>query len=145
MADGGETHLDVDSLVAGYGKKQVLGGVSLSVGRGEIVAIIGHNGAGKSTLLKAVFGMIPIWNGHVRYNGQAIRAPQPREMIQAGISYVPQGNRVFGDLTVRENLQVAGVTLQDGHARQAGMERALAEFPILKPRAKQRAAPLAGG
>lgn len=145
MADGGDTLLDVDSLVSGYGKKQVLGGISLSVGCGEIVAIIGHNGAGKSTLLKAIFGMIPIWKGHVRYNRQAIEKPQPRDLILAGINYVPQGNRVFGDLTVRENLHVAGVTLPESRSRQQGMDRALAQYPMLKPRLKQRAATLSGG
>jgi branched-chain amino acid transport system ATP-binding protein len=144
LAESTET-LEADSLVAGYGKKQVLGGVTLSVGRGEIVALIGHNGAGKSTLLKAIFGLIPIWDGHVRYNGQVVEAPQPRPMIRAGITYVPQGNRVFADLTVHENLQVASVTLQNGRARQAGMEWALAEYPMLKPRLKQRAATLSGG
>jgi len=145
LAEGGETHLEIDSLIAGYGKKQVLSGVSLGVDRGEIVAILGHNGAGKSTLLKAICGMIPIWNGHVRYNGQGVDTPQPREMIHAGVTYVPQGNRVFSDLTVRENLQVAGFTMQDRPARQIGMERAIAEYPMLKPRLSQRAATLSGG
>jgi len=145
LADGGDTLLDVDSLVSGYGKKQVLGGVSLSVGRGEIVAIIGHNGAGKSTLLKAIFGMIPIWKGKVRYNGQPVGPLQPRGLIRAGISYVPQGNRVFGDLTVRENLDVAGVTLSNGRSRREGVARALSEYPTLKARLTQRAATLSGG
>ncbi|HKQ50360.1 MAG TPA: ABC transporter ATP-binding protein [Phycisphaerae bacterium] len=145
MAESNEILLDVDALVSGYSKKQVLGGVSMNVARGEIVAIIGHNGAGKSTLLKAIFGMIPIWKGHVYYNGQAIGKPKPREMIHAGVAYVPQGNRVFGDLTVRENLQVAGATLSDNRVRQAGLERALIEYPVLEPRLRQRAATLSGG
>lgn len=145
MADDGDTLLEVDSLVSGYGKKQVLGGVSLSVGRSEIVAVIGHNGAGKSTLLKAIIGLIPIWRGRVRYSGKAIETQKPRGLIQAGMTFVPQGNRVFGELTVRENLQVAGATLPDRGARRNGMDRALAEFPHLKPRLKQRAATLSGG
>lgn len=145
MADDGELLLDVDSLVSGYGKKQVLAGVSLSIGRGEIVAIIGHNGAGKSTLLKAIFGLIPIWHGRMRYKGQVSETPQPREMIRAGMTYVPQGNRVFPDLTVRENLQVAGVTLPDRDAVRDGMQRALAGYPLLTSRLKQRAATLSGG
>lgn len=145
MADNGEMFLEVESLVSGYGKKQVLGSVNLGVRRGEIVAVIGHNGAGKSTLLKAVFGMIPIWEGRVRYDGRPIRSPEPRSMIRAGMTYVPQGNRVFGDLTVRENLEVAGVTSADRRARREGIDRALAEYPVLKPRLKQRAATLSGG
>src|ERR1035437_2265819 len=72
--------LRVEALVTGYGKKQVLNGVSLEVASGEIVALIGHNGAGKSTLLKAVFGLIPIWRGQVFYNGAAVASPQPREL-----------------------------------------------------------------
>lgn len=145
MADNGELILEVDSLAAGYGKKQVLDGVSLGVRQGEIVAVIGHNGAGKSTLLKAVFGMIPIWKGRVRYDGRVIRTPEPRAMIQAGMTYVPQGNRVFGDLTVRENMEVAGVMSVDRHARRDGMDRALAQYPVLNHRLKQRAATLSGG
>lgn len=145
MGDNGEMILEVESLVAGYGKKQVLGGVSLGVRRCEIVAVIGHNGAGKSTLLKAVFGMIPIWKGRVRYDGRAIRSPEPRSMILAGMTYVPQGNRVFGDLTVRENLEVAGDRSTARQEQRNGIDRALAEYPMLKPRLKQRAATLSGG
>lgn len=145
LADDGEMFLEIESLVSGYGKKQVLGGVNLGVRRGEIVAVIGHNGAGKSTLLKAIFGMIPIWEGRVCYDGRPIRSPEPHSMIRAGMTYVPQGNRVFGDLTVRENLEVAGVTSADRRARREGIDRALAEYPVLKPRLKQRAATLSGG
>ncbi len=145
LADNGEMFLEVESLVSGYGKKQVLGSVNLGVRRGEIVAVIGHNGAGKSTLLKAIFGMIPIWEGRVCYDGRPIKSPEPRSMIRAGMTYVPQGNRVFGDLTVRENLEVAGVTSADRRARRDGIDRALAEYPVLKPRLKQRAATLSGG
>src|ERR1039457_4109028 len=93
------TLLQVQDLIAGYGKKQVLNGVSLNVGLGEIVALIGHNGAGKSTLLKAIFGMISIWQGQVSLNGVVKPKPTPREMLHSGVAYVPQGNRVFTDLT----------------------------------------------
>lgn len=144
LADSGEMILEVESLVAGYGKKQVLGGVSLGVRRGEIVAVIGHNGAGKSTLLKTIFGMIPLWKGQVRYDDQPIKAPEPWSMICAGMTYVPQGNRVFGDLTVRENLEVAGVTAAR-QVRREGIGRALTQYPVLKARLKQRAASLSGG
>ena len=78
-------HLRVEGLVCGYGKKQVLNGVSLEVVRGQIVALIGHNGAGKSTLLKAVFGMIPIWEGRVYLNGEAQPKPTPRGMLHSGV------------------------------------------------------------
>jgi branched-chain amino acid transport system ATP-binding protein len=137
--------LDVANLVAGYGKKQVIDGVSLSVGTGEIVALIGHNGAGKSTLLKAVFGLIPIWSGEVRFNGALWPEPAPRALQRAGIAYVPQGNRVFNDLTVRENLEIGGGTLPDKGSVNAGIERVFTLFPMLKGRLKQRSGTLSGG
>jgi len=144
-ASGLLEHLRVADLVTGYGKKQVVNGVSLAVGRGEIVALIGHNGAGKSTLLKAVFGLIPIWQGQVFLDGQAVRSPKPRELLRAGASYVPQGNRVFTDLTVRENLEMGGVTLPDRQRLREGMTRVFTLFPALKERLTQRAGTLSGG
>lgn len=137
--------LRVDSLVAGYGKKQVLNGVSLGVGRGEIVALIGHNGAGKSTLLKAVFGLIPVWQGQVSFDDKAVLSPKPREWLRMGVAYVPQGNRVFTDLTVQENLEMGGITLPTKQAVKDGMERVFTLFPALKERLKQRAGTLSGG
>ena len=129
----------VQDLVTGYGKKQVVNGVTLDVASGEIVALIGHNGAGKSTLLKAVFGMIPIWEGQVSLNGVAKLKPTPREMLLSGVAYVPQGNRVFTDLTVHENLEMGGITLPKKELLKEGIERVFTLFPALKPRLKQRA------
>jgi len=137
--------LGVHGLVTGYGKKQVLNGVSLHVAPGEIVALIGHNGAGKSTLLKAVFGLLPAWDGQVSLDGRPINSPSPREMLRSGVGYLPQGNRVFGDLTVRENLEVAGVTLSNDARLREGIDRVLAAFPGLAPRLRQRAGTLSGG
>lgn len=135
----------VEALVTGYGKKQVINDVSLEAAPGEIVALIGHNGAGKSTLLKAVFGLIPIWRGQVFYNSAAVALPKPRELLRSGIAYVPQGNRVFTDLTVRENLEMGGTTLTTKQAVNDGMERVFTLFPSLKDRLKQRAGTLSGG
>lgn len=137
--------LNVNALVTGYGKKQVVNSMSLHVKAGEIVAIIGHNGAGKSTLLKAIFGLIPIWAGQVELEGQALTSIMPRAWLRAGVAYVPQGNRVFTDLTVRENLEIASVILATKADRGRGTERALDLFPALKPRLKQRAGTLSGG
>lgn len=146
MSDNGSNaFLDVANLVAGYGKKQVINGVSLSVGSGEIVALIGHNGAGKSTLLKAVFGLIPAWSGEVRFNGTLWSKPAPRALLRASVAYVPQGNRVFSDLTVRENLEMGGVTLPNKQSVKDGIERVFTLFPMLKERLKQRAGTLSGG
>ena len=137
--------LSVADLVAGYGKKQVLNGVSLDVARSEIVALIGHNGAGKSTLLKAVFGMISIWQGQVSFNGEEVKSPKPREWLRMGVAYVPQGNRVFTDLTVQENLEMGGITVSGKQQLREGIERVFTLFPALKLRLKQRAGTLSGG
>jgi branched-chain amino acid transport system ATP-binding protein len=137
--------LHVEGLVAGYGKKQVLNGVAIEVAAGEIVALIGHNGAGKSTLLKAVFGLIPIWHGQVQVNGKPVTKPAPRTLLRAGIAYVPQGNRVFTDLTVHENLEMGGITLRSKQAVREGIQRAFDLFPALKDRLAQRAGTLSGG
>lgn len=146
MSDNGsKPFLDVANLVTGYGKKQVIDGVSLSVGTGEIVALIGHNGAGKSTLLKAVFGLIPIWSGEVHFNGTHWPRPAPRPLLRSGVAYVPQGNRVFTDLTVHENLEIGGVTLPNNQAVKDGIERVFTLFPMLKDKLKRRAGTLSGG
>jgi ABC-type branched-subunit amino acid transport system ATPase component len=137
--------LNVDALVTGYRKKQVLNGVTLDVAPGEIVALIGHNGAGKSTLLKAVFGLLPIWKGQVALDGKPLRSPNPRDLLGKGVAYVPQGNRVFRDLTVRENLEMGGVTLPNGALLTEGIGRVFTLFPALKPRVRQYAGTLSGG
>jgi branched-chain amino acid transport system ATP-binding protein len=137
--------LDVRALITGYGNKQVLNGVSMEIAPGEIVALIGHNGAGKSTLLKAVFGLLRVWQGRVVYDGQPLDSAKPRDLLRRGMAYIPQGNRVFTDLTVRENLEVGGVTLSDKQKRNEGIDRALTMFPILKERLRQRAGALSGG
>lgn len=137
--------LNVDAVVSGYGKKQVLNGVTLDVASGEIVALIGHNGAGKSTLLKAVFGLLPIWKGQVVLEGVVLLSPKPRELLRAGVAYVPQGNRVFTDLTVRENLEMGGITLSNGARLNEGIERVFTLFPSLKSRLRQYAGTLSGG
>ena len=137
--------LRVSELVTGYGKKQVVNGVTMEVAKREIVALIGHNGAGKSTLLKAVFGLIRVWSGQVYLDGQAWPKLVPRELLRAGVAYVPQGNRVFTDLTVYENLEMGGITLPGKERLREGMERVFGLFPALKDRLKQRAGTLSGG
>lgn len=137
--------LVVDGLVTGYGKKRVLNEVSIQVAAGEIVAVIGHNGAGKSTLLRAIFGVLPIWGGHVYLDGALMKQPSPREMLRQRVAYVPQGNRVFGDLTVRENLEIGGRILDNKIRIQEAIDRVLVTFPALKNRLRQQAATLSGG
>ncbi len=145
MPEGPTTLLSVRDLVTGYGKKPVVNGVNLSVATREIVALIGHNGAGKSTLLKAIFGILPVWSGEVRFDGRVLDGAKPRGLLRAGIAYIPQGNRVFIDLSVRENLEMGGVTLSVGPEAKEGIKRALALFPTLTSLLRRRAGTLSGG
>ncbi|MDT5061143.1 MAG: branched-chain amino acid transport system ATP-binding protein [Acidobacteriota bacterium] len=137
--------LNVDDLVTGYGKKQVVNGITLHVASNEIVALIGHNGAGKSTLLKAIFGVLPIWRGSVTVNGLSFCSPNPRELLSIGVAYVPQGNRVFSDLSVRENLDLGSQNLTNKAERNESIGRVFKTFPILKGRLRQKAGNLSGG
>jgi branched-chain amino acid transport system ATP-binding protein len=137
--------LHINSLVTGYGKKQVVNEVTLDVAPGEIVALIGHNGAGKSTVLKAIFGLIPIWKGHIFLAGEEIQTPKPYDLLRTGVSYLPQGNRVFTDMTVLENLKIGGVTLSNDLEIAQRIERVFMIFPSLKAHLGQRAGTLSGG
>lgn len=133
------------SLVTGYGKKEIVRGVNLDVAGGEIVALIGHNGAGKSTLLKAVFGLLPVWSGRIALDGRSVVVPDPRRLRLAGVAYVPQGNRVFRDLTVQANLDVGGTVLQDRERLRNRIAEVLGLFPALTGRLRRRAGTLSGG
>jgi len=137
--------LRIESARTGYGRKQVLSDVCISVSAGEIVAVIGPNGAGKSTLLKAAFGLLPLWGGKLLYDGVVSAEIGPRRLVGAGVSYVPQGNHVFGDLTVYENLEMGAVLLRATDLVQARLDSVLALFPALRPRLKQIAGTLSGG
>jgi branched-chain amino acid transport system ATP-binding protein len=134
-----------EGLFVGYGGKPVLHGIDMELRAGEVLCLIGHNGAGKSTLLKAVFGLLPVWERQVVFDGKPLNSSKPRDLLRAGLAYIPQGNRVFTDLTVRENLEVGGVTLSDKQKRNEGIDRALSMFPVLKERLRQRAGTLSGG
>src|SRR5690606_20583890 len=96
--------LEVSNVCSSYGRMQVLWDVSLSVGEGEIVALVGANGAGKTTLLKTISGLLPPVSGDVIFMGERITASPPHQIVEMGIAYVPEGGRVFPDMTVRENL-----------------------------------------
>ncbi len=137
--------LCLDSLHTGYGTKEILNGVSFAVGAGETVALIGHNGAGKSTLLKAAFGLLSAWRGRVLFDGEPVDIHSTRFQLRGGLVYVPQGNRVFEELTVSENLAIAGTLLNSQQLRAKGQEHALDMFPSLRGRLEQRARTLSGG
>ena len=135
--------LEASHLVAGYGTKQVLHGVSLRVEAGEIVALIGHNGAGKTTLLKTLFGLLPALGGEVRYGGRPITGRRAALNVRDGLSFVPQGHGIFTDLTVGENLELGGYSVGAADPERLAVIYDL--FPILKERQDQSAGRLSGG
>ena len=136
--------LKVNELHTGYGKKPVLFGVSLTVGAGQIVSIVGPNGAGKSTVLKAVCGLIDAWEGEICFDGDKLNGSSPARNVKRGLVFCPQGNRVFDELSVRENLEIGGINLSR-QALAAGIDDVLQWFPPLKARLKQNAGTLSGG
>ena len=130
---------------AGYGKKVVLHDVAVEAAEGEIVGVIGPNGAGKSTLLKVLMGLLKVPAGSVSLNGSEVTNRSSDEHVKAGISLVPQGNRVFTELSVRENLEMGGYLIKDGTERQKQREELLELFPDLKDRLGLDAGRLSGG
>jgi branched-chain amino acid transport system ATP-binding protein len=123
----------------------VLNDLSLAVEEGRIVAILGRNGAGKSSLLKVIAGALPLWSGSMSIDGNDITRMDVGQRIAAGIAYVPQGNRVFTELTVIDNLLIRGRTVGEKIAKSAIVEQACAQFPPLKPLLAKRAGLLSGG
>jgi len=134
----------VKNLSASYGDTRVLWDVSLEVGEGEVVALIGSNGAGKSTLLGAISGLVHIDAGSVQYGGRELAHQAPDQIVRAGVVQVPQGRRLFGSLTVRENL-LMGAYLRDDKEVKADLERALELLPRLRERFEFLAGRLSGG
>jgi branched-chain amino acid transport system ATP-binding protein len=141
-----EAILDVQGLVGGYGKMTILNGTTFSVPAGSITTVIGPNGAGKSTVFKAIFGLLKLREGRIAFKGRDITGLSQRELLNAGICYVPQGRNIFPELSVRDNIQlgavVAGRDITDLPAR---IEAALDKFPALRKRAAQQASTLSGG
>ncbi len=136
--------LAVQDLVAGYGPAPVLHGATLDVAPGEIVALLGSNGAGKSTFNNNVCGLYPAWGGRIRFGGDDITASEPDQIVARGLIQVPEGRRVFPNLSVRENLLLGAY--RRGHANRArNFERVLETFPRLRERLAQAAGTLSGG
>ena len=136
--------LELIDVHAGYGRAAVLQGVSLHVTQGEIVTLIGSNGAGKSTALRTISGLVPTRQGQIRFLGQPISDRPSHAIVRAGLAHVPEGRRLFGDMTVRENLLLGGYT---GSRRESDerLARAYAWFPLLAERDRQLAGSLSGG
>jgi phenylacetate-CoA ligase len=138
--------LRIDHLTVHYGAAQALFGVDLVVGAGETVALVGANGAGKTSLLKAVMGLAPPSGGRIYLDGADVTGHSPAAMAAAGVALCPEGREMFGDLTVRENLELGALALHVGRAEMARrLEEVFSRFPLLKDRAGQRTSTLSGG
>jgi branched-chain amino acid transport system ATP-binding protein len=136
--------LDVQALRAGYGAVEVLRGIDLHVNEGEAVALLGSNGAGKSTLNNVMCGLYPAWSGRVAFDGADLTRAHTRDVVKAGLIQVPEGRRIFPNLTVLENLELGAFT-RAREQRGANLERSFTLFPRLRERAGQLAGTLSGG
>jgi len=138
--------LEVRGLKVRYGVIEALHGIDVSVCRGEIVTVIGANGAGKTTLLKAISGLVPAAQGALAYDGaKDLCRLKAHQIVALGISHVPEGRRIFQNLTVRENLDLGAYLRRDPHAVERGFEEVFTLFPRLKERLGQNAGTLSGG
>jgi branched-chain amino acid transport system ATP-binding protein len=137
--------LEVRGLRAGYGEANVLHGIDVSVGSGEVVVVLGANGAGKTTLLRAIAGLIPHSSGEIVVDQHVVKRARPDEMLRRGIGLVPQGRGTLTDLTVRDNLRVGAVTRKDKAGIAEDIERWCTVFPALAKRRDQVAGTLSGG
>ena len=136
--------LEITDLVAGYGQAKVLHGVSLKIGQGELVALLGSNGAGKSTLNNNVSGIFTPFAGNIRFDGAEIAGARAEEIVDRGLIQVPEGRRVFPNMTVRENLEL-GSYRRATQNRARNMDKVVGIFPRLKERFDQYAGTLSGG
>lgn len=137
--------LSVENLEVYYGHIKALHGISFHVDEGEIVALIGANGAGKSTTLRAISRLIPVQSGKILYDGKNLLELAPHDVVRLGVAHVPEGRRIFGNLTVMENLKLAAYNRKDREGIARDFERIFALFPRLAERKEQRGDTLSGG
>ena len=137
--------LEIRDLHVAYGAIRALQGISFHVEQGEIVTLIGANGAGKSTTLRTISGLLRPIQGDILYNDESITKVSAERIVKLGISQVPEGRRVFSNLTVRENLEMGAYTRNDKREIQEAMERVFASFPRLGERLGQYGGTLSGG
>lgn len=145
MRGKSDMFLEMKDVAVRYGKAVALRGISLEVDQGEIVTLIGSNGAGKSTTLRAICGLkVPDW-GEIRFRGNMINGLQPHDIVKMGIALVPEGRRVFTELSVEENLELGAYLRSEKTVIEKDFSRMYTNFPILKERRKQQAGSLSGG
>jgi len=145
MEREGQQILSIDDLVSGYGKMEILHGVSLSVRKGEIVALIGPNGAGKSTVLKAAAGLLHVRSGRVAFLGDEITNHPPYRIVEKGLAFNPQGRVVFPDMTVHEHLDMGAWTVKDRREKEKATERIRVLFPWLVEKKSRKGKEMSGG
>lgn len=134
--------LEVEGLKAGYGETRIIHGLSLRAEPGEVLAVLGRNGVGKTTTLKAIMGLLKARSGSITLNGKELTTLKPHEVPKCGIGYVPQGRRLFSELTVRENLEIGLMTRKSDRKI---LEESLELFPRLRERMDQVSGTLSGG
>lgn len=139
------TMLTVNDINVFYGAIHAIKGVSLEVNEGEIVTLIGANGAGKSTILRTISGLLKPKTGSIQFEGQEIAGMPAHEIVKTGISQVPEGRRIFAEMSVLENLELGAFTRKDKDGIKADMELVFERFPRLKERIGQLAGTLSGG
>jgi len=137
--------LKVEGLEAHYGKIAALNGINFEVKSDQIVTLLGSNGAGKSTTLKTISGLMRASKGKITFFGEDITKMPPHEIVKRGLIHLPEGRRIFKDLTVTENLELGSFTLKDHAERKRRMNHVFDRFPILGKRAKQLGGTLSGG
>jgi len=136
--------LEISGLYAGYGGTEVLRGIDMRIEAGEIVAVLGANGEGKTTLNNTVSGVLACRGGEIRFEGERIDRLAATKVVEAGVIHVPEGRRIFPNMSTRENLELG--SYRRGRARRAAnLERVFATFPVLRERASQAAGTLSGG
>lgn len=136
--------LTIQGLRAGYGAVEVLRGIDLQIAHGELVALLGSNGAGKTTLNSVVSGLVPTWAGRVMFDGQDLTGAHYRRVVQSGLIQVPEGRKVFPNLSVFENLELGAFT-RARERRSQNLERVFDTFPRLRERESQLAGTMSGG
>jgi branched-chain amino acid transport system ATP-binding protein len=137
--------LMLEGIVAGYGKMTILNGTTARVHRGAITTVIGPNGAGKSTLFKTVFGLLPVRSGTILVDGRNTTNFSPRQLLDAGVVYIPQGRNIFPELSVLHNLELGGVALSDRSSLPGRLASIMRRFPMLAEKARAQASTLSGG
>jgi branched-chain amino acid transport system ATP-binding protein len=137
--------LSIQNVSVAYGAVTALGGVNIEVKSGVITTIIGSNGAGKTTLMKAIAGLLPLAGGRILYNEDELSGLRPSQIVAKGIALVPEGRRLFGSMTVAENLATGAYSRGDKAGIARDLDQVLDRFPILRDRLSQRAANLSGG